>query len=203
MTLKHQGKACSKLEETTMFTEKQVVSLTGLSRKDLYKLNVSGTVKPKRNPITYSWNQLIFLRVLNLLRDEWSLQTLENLFKSFPDKGVERVIELIDSSIAVILIEEKNGILDFKLISNLTFEDEVYNQSFKRAIENIKSGKKLTSEDAHAIISGVADDCLEEDGIKKFSIKKQTLLIIPEVIRELRKAAILPSNEEDNNLKVG
>lgn len=201
MALK-QGKTISTLEKNITFTEKQVVALTGLSRKQLYNLNVSGTVQPKRNPITYSWNQVIFLRVLNILREDWSLQVLEKLFKSFPDEGVERVIELIDSSLAVILIEEKDGILDFKLISNLSFDNEVRNQSFKRAIENIKSGKKLTYEDAHAIISSVADNFLEEDGIKKISINRQTLLIIPEIISELRKAAILPS-QEDINLKAG
>ncbi|BDA76545.1 hypothetical protein CAL7716_107110 (plasmid) [Calothrix sp. PCC 7716] len=202
MTLK-QEKTRSMLEKTATFTEKQVVALTGLSRKQLYKLSVSNIVQPRKNPITYSWNQLVFLRVLSLLREDWSIQVLEKLFKEFPDKGIERVIELINDSLAVILIAEKSGEIEFHLLGNPNFHNEIYGQSFKRAIENIRNGKSLNYEDVTAIISNMVDNFREEDGIKKISIKKQTLLIIPEIIRELRKAAILPSKQEDINLKVG
>ncbi|PAX60234.1 hypothetical protein CK510_02840 [Brunnivagina elsteri CCALA 953] len=191
------------LEKIATFTEKQVVALTGFSRKQLYNLSVSEIVQPKKNPITYNWNQLIFLRVLNLLREDWSLQVLEKLFREFPDKGIERVIELIDGSLAVILIAEKSGVIEFKMVTSLNFDDDIHNQFFKRAIDKIKNSKRLSYDDASAIISNVIDNCREEDGIKKISIKKQTLLIVPEVIRELRKAAILPEEQEDITLKVG
>jgi hypothetical protein len=191
------------LEKTATFTEKQVVALTGFSRKQLYNLSVSKIVEPKKNPITYTWNQLIFLRVLNLLREDWSLQVLEKLFKEFPDKGIERIIEIIDSSLAVILIAEKSGVIEFNIVTNLNFDDDIHNQSFKRAIDKIKNSKRLSYDDASAIISNVIDNCREEDGIKKISIQKQTLLIIPEVVRELRKAAILPEGQKDITLKVG
>lgn len=190
-------------EKTATFTEKEVVTLTGLSRKQLYRLNVSSIVQPKKNPITYNWNQLVFLRVMSLLREDWSLQVLEKLFKEFPDKGIERVIELIPDSLAVILIAEKNGEVEFHVLGNPNFDNQIFGQSFKRAIENIRKGKSLNYEDVTAIISNIIDNCREEDGIKKISIKKQTLLIVPEVIRELRKAAILPSEQENINLKVG
>lgn len=192
----------SMLEKTATFTEKETVALTGLSRKQLYNLSVSEIVQPKKNPITYTWNQVVFLKVLNLLREDWSLQVLEKLFKEFPDKGIERVIELIPELLAVILIAEKNGGIDFYMVGNPGFNNEIFGQSFKRAIENIRNGKSLNYEDVAAIISNIIDNCREEDGIKKISIKKQTLLIIPEVIRELRKAAILPDEQESITLKV-
>ncbi|OKH30121.1 hypothetical protein NIES2101_42715 [Calothrix sp. HK-06] len=198
-----QEKIHSMFEKTATFTEKEVVTLTGLSRKQLYRLNVSSIVQPKKNPITYNWNQLVFLRVMSLLREDWSLQVLEKLFKEFPDKGIERVIELIPDSLAVILIAEKNGEVEFHVLGNPNFDNQIFGQSFKRAIENIRKGKSLNYEDVTAIISNIIDNCREEDGIKKISIKKQTLLIVPEVIRELRKAAILPSEQENINLKVG
>ncbi|MFK0735701.1 MAG: hypothetical protein ACIWVG_31990 [Gloeotrichia echinulata HAB0833] len=201
MTLKPE-KIHSMLEKTATFSEKEVVALTGFSRKQLYKLNVSKIVQPRRNPITYSWNQVVFLRVLNLLREDWSLQVLEKLFKEFPDKSIERIIEIITDSLAVILIAEKSGGIEFHLVGNPNFDNEIYGQSFKRAIENIKNGKSLNYEDITAIVSNIIDNCREEDGIKKISIKKQTLLIIPEIIRELRKAAILPDEQESITLKV-
>jgi hypothetical protein len=199
------------LDKTAMFTEKQVVALTGISRKQLYNLSNSQTVQPQKNPILYTWKQVIFLRVFYILREDWSFQLLEKQFKSFPDYGIEKVIEEIDSSLAVIISDENDGDVRLGILTELTFGNKFYNRHFKKAIENIKTSKPLNYEEIYAIISYVISDEDENDedendeGEENFSckitIKKQTILLIPEVIRELTKAAS-KLNIESFDLKV-
>jgi hypothetical protein len=214
--LARQGQRLMMLDKTAMFTEKQVVALTGISRKQLYNLSNSQTVQPHKNPILYTWKQVIFLRVFYILREDWSFQLIEKQFKSFPGYGIEKVIEEIDSSLAVIISDENDGDVRLGILAELTFGNKFYNRHFKKAIENIKTSKPLNYEEIYAVISYVINDADENEedendedknyeGEENFSykitIKKQTILLIPEVIRELTKAAS-KLNIENFDLKV-
>lgn len=178
------------LKKTAMFSEKQVVTLTGFSRKRLYNLSISKIVQPQKDPILYTWNQVIFLRVLYLLREDWSLQLLEKSFKLFADHQIERIIKDIDTSTAIILFSESRDDLQFKMLGNITFDDDdLYNYSFQKELESIREGKVLdNAEKINAIISYIIGDDHKING-SKISIYKQTIIIIPELIGELKKVA--------------
>ncbi|WP_375503502.1 hypothetical protein [uncultured Nostoc sp.] len=186
-------------EKTAMFSEKQVVTLTGFSRKRLYNLSVSKIVQPQKDPILYTWKQVIFLRILYLLREDWSLQVLEKIFKSFPDDKIEEIIEGIDTSTAVTLFSDSSGELEFKMLGPISFDSDLANHTFNKSLESFKEGELFDSEKTHAIISYIIGDELNRS---KISIQKQTLIIIPELIGELKKVAD-GLNIEYFDLKVG
>ncbi|HYW18476.1 MAG TPA: hypothetical protein VE956_04035 [Nodularia sp. (in: cyanobacteria)] len=178
------------LEKTAMFSEKQVVTLTGFSRKRLYNLSISKIVQPRKDPILYTWNQVIFLRVLYLLREDWSLQVLEKSLKLFAYHQIERIIKDIDTSTAIILFSESKDDLQFKMLGNITFDDDdLSNYAFQKALESIREGKVIdNAEKINAIISYIIGDDQKING-SKISIYKQTIIIIPELIGELKKVA--------------
>lgn len=177
------------LEKNAMFSEKQVVTLTGFSRKRLYNLSISKIVQPQKDPILYTWKQVIFLRVLYLLREDWSFQVLEKLFKAFCDHKIERIIKDIDTSTAIIIFSESRDDLQFKMLGNITLDDDLSNYTFQKALENIKEGKVIdNAEKIPAIISYIIGDDQKVNG-SKISIHKQTVIIIPELIGELKKVA--------------
>lgn len=192
--LVRQGHSVMMLDETAMLTEKNVVALTGISRKQLYNLSNSQTVKPQKNPILYTWKQVIFLRVFYILREDWPFQVIEKKFKSFPVYGIEKVIEEIDSSLAIIISDENNGDVRLGILAELTFGNKFCNRHLKKAIENIKTSKALNYEEIYAVISYVINEADENnEGEENFSykivIKRQTILLIPDVIRDLTKTA--------------
>jgi len=182
-------------EKTAMFSEKQVVTLTGFSRKRLYNFSVSKIVQPQKDPILYTWKQVVFLRVLYLLREDWPLRVLEKIFKAFS----EEIIERIYTSTAIILFSESSGELEFRIFGPITFGSDLANYAFNKSLESFKEGKLLDYEKTHAIISFIIGD--EPNG-SKISIQKQTVIIIPELIGELKKVAD-GLNIEYFDLKVG
>jgi hypothetical protein len=188
-------------EKTAMFSEKQVVALTGFSRKQLYNISISGIVEPLRDPILYTWNQVLFLRVLYLLREDWSMQRLEKIFNECPDYGIEKIIKLIPDSIAVMLFAKSDDVTELEMMVTLDFEDKRFDDNFKKTIDNIKEGKPLNYEETHTIIACIMGNKQTITGAK-ISIKKQTLIIIPKVIRDLTMAAE-GLNIEILDLKVG
>lgn len=61
--------------ESLYFSEKEVVALTNLSRKELLYLKNKAVVSPVINrPIRYTYNQLILLRIIKLLKQYLSSQ---------------------------------------------------------------------------------------------------------------------------------
>lgn len=187
------------LQEAGMFSEKQVVALTGFSRKRLYNLSVSKIVQPQKDPILYTWKQVIFLRMLYLLREDWSLQILEKIFKAFPDDKIEEIIEVIDTFTAITLFAESSGELQLKILGPITFDSDLVNYTFNKSLESFKEGKLLDYEKTHAIVCCIIGD--EPNG-SKISIQKQTVIIIPELIGELKKVGD-GLNIEYFDLKVG
>lgn len=188
------------LYETAMFSEKQVVTLTGLSRKRLYNLSVSGIVVPEKDPILYTWKQVVFLRVLYLLREDWSLQVIDKQFRVAAENGIDRLIELIDTSIAVLFFESSDQ-YEFSTLEISIFKEEFYDQHLVKALNKIKEGTTLDYNDIFALISEILQQPSKTDG-SKISFNKQTLIIIPELIRELTQAAS-GLNIEFFNLEAG
>ena len=65
------------MSENLLFAEKEIVSLTGLTRMELMSLKAKAIAMPViKKPIRYTYNQLIFLRVVKLLKQISQLQFL-------------------------------------------------------------------------------------------------------------------------------
>ena len=94
-----------KIHRAKMFTQSQVVLLTGLTRKQLVRWDISGIVKPYRHPcLLYDWNQVLFLRILFYWRKEASFQKIERILL---DEPVERFYDHMAKSSLAMLNDQK------------------------------------------------------------------------------------------------
>ena len=192
-----------KIDKAIHFSEKDAQMLSGFTRRQLQKLDESGLIVPQRLPmIVYSWNQLIFLRVLFEFRQDWTFKQLEVIFKKFPPQALDLLLERIEISLAGILILESDEHVNFQLVENITFKNDFTNYKLKKAVENIQNNVRLDQEQALAIIEHVATDQGEDYSNSRVSIKKQTLVIIPLLIRDLKNVA-QELEIENFDLKVG
>ena len=135
--------------ESLYFSEKEVVSLTDLTRKELLYLKNKIVVSPVINkPIRYTYNQLILLRIIKLLKEYLSSQFIaeiveENLVFDCDLKQVS--LMLITGSI--LLLDDNKEIREIfdKLLLPLNkeiFEDTVGKNS---KINSILSNSILIS----------------------------------------------------------
>ncbi|MBC1238500.1 hypothetical protein [Nostoc sp. 2RC] len=193
-----------RVQKARFFSQKEAELLSSLTRNQLRKLDDIELVVPAKHPtILYSWNQLIFLRVLFRFSEDWSFKLLIEYFKLFSSKDLETLINRLDKCTSALLILEKNDEIYFQLLGEITLEDnDLVNQKLKKAIENIKNGEKLDFDDAFEIIKYIAYDALGENSSSKICFKKQTLIIIPEIIQEITSLA-LELEIKDFDLKVG
>ncbi|BAY20252.1 hypothetical protein NIES21_61220 (plasmid) [Anabaenopsis circularis NIES-21] len=183
------------LYETAMFSEKQVVAMTGFSRKRLYNLSVSEIVIPEKDPILYTWEQVVFLRVLYLLRQDWSLQVIEKQFRIADQTGIERLIERIHTSTALLFYETSNE-YELSILEISILNEESSDPILVTALKKIKEGKTLNYNDTLVILSQLLKQPLKTDSSKIF-FNKQTLIITPQLIRELIQVAGSLSTESD------
>jgi len=180
-----------KLEKAKYFSQKETETLSGFTRRQLRKLEEVELVVPQKNPILYTWNQLIFLRVLFEFRQDWTFKQLEIIFKACASdsQGLDRLIETIDKSFAALLILESDDTVDFQVVQNISLEDDLQNHKLKIAMENIKNNVKINEDEALAIIKYIASGDGDDDSDSRVSIKKQTLVVIPLLIRNLKNLA--------------
>jgi hypothetical protein len=95
------------------FSQKEAGILCEFSRKQLQKLEELEILTPQKTPvIQYSWNQIIFTRVLYCFRQLWSLQDVIKAFRD-PENpiDIEAIVENIDKFVDIYL-GQKNGIGD-------------------------------------------------------------------------------------------
>lgn len=191
-----------RIQKARYFSQREVEQLSSLTRNQLRKLDDIKLVVPLKHPaILYSWNQLIFLRVLFRFSEDWSFKQLIDILTKVPSKGLEQLIDRIETSITAILFLEKDGDIIFELMEKITFEeDDLLTHKLKKAIENIKNGEKIDFDDALEIIKFIATD-FGENSSSKICFKKQTLIIIPEIIQEITSLA-LELEIKDFDLKV-
>ena len=179
-----------KLEKTKHFSQKETEMLSGFTRRQLQKLEESGLVVPERIAgIVYTWNQLIFLKILFEFRQDWTFKQLEFIFKDYLCERFDRLIETIDKSLAALLILESDNRVNFQVVENITLENDFKNHKLKIAIDNIRNNVKLNKDEGIAIIEYIARGDGDDDYDSRVSFKKQTLVIIPSVISNLKNLA--------------
>lgn len=161
------------IEKSRKFSQKEAVALSGFSRKQLQKLEELKILNPQKSPtILYTWNQIIFLRILYHFRQIWSLQQIDKALKDAENPiNIEVIIENIDKFFNVYLGEKGNlgnhGIyFQFNKVINLS------------EIE-LKAVYKLSVEMPSVVI---------DDGIP-LEQGKFTVLNIPKIIDELKSMA--------------
>lgn len=169
-----------KLEKAKHFSQKETEMLSGFTRRQLQKLEESGLVVPERIAgIVYTWNQLIFLKILFEFRQDWTFKQLEFIFKDYLCERFDRLIETIDKSLAALLILESDNRVNFQVVENITLENDFKNHKLKIAIDNIRNNVKLNKDEGIAIIEYIARGDGDDDYDSRVSFKKQTLVIIP------------------------
>lgn len=180
-----------KLEKAKYFSQKETETLSGFTRRQLRKLEEVELVVPQKNPILYTWNQLIFLRVLFEFRQDWTFKQLELICKEWASdsKGLNRLIETIDKSLAALLILGSDNRVNFQVVENITLQNDFKNHKLKIAIDNIRNNVKLNKDEGIAIIEYIARSDGDDDYDSRVSFKKQTLVIIPSVISNLKNLA--------------
>ncbi|MBF2067254.1 MAG: hypothetical protein IGS39_22985 [Calothrix sp. C42_A2020_038] len=189
-------------KKSEMFSQKEAELLSGFTRSQLRKLDEAGLVVPNRDTaVLYTWNQLIFLRVLNKLRQDWSFKQLELLFLDYKHSEVgslDKLIYNIDTNLSAILVVDKDGEVIFDVVKQLKIDNEVTDSNLKKAIASTLNGQKL-DEESLKIIAYIAENSLSDS---KISIRKRTLVVIPQVIQELIELG-KQLNIKDFDLKIG
>ncbi|GAX45899.1 MAG: hypothetical protein KME22_00385 [Hassallia sp. WJT32-NPBG1] len=174
----------ARLEKSRMFSQKETVELSGFSRKQLQKLEQLEIIKPRKIPaVLYSWNQIIFLRILYHFRKIWSLQQIDKAFKDSENPiNAEVIIEDIDKFLNVYFGEKG-------VIGNLG----IYIQFNEVNMSEIrfKAAYKSIVELPHIVI---------DDGVE-IGQGKFTVLNVPKVIEELKVMAE-SLNVQESKLKV-
>ena len=174
----------ARLEKSRMFSQKETVELSGFTRKQLQKLEQLEIIKPRKIPaVLYSWNQIIFLRILYHFRKIWSLQQIDKAFKhSEKPIDIELIIKDIDKFLNIYFGEKG-------VIGNLG----IYVQFNAYNLSEIQS---------KAIYKMILEfpDIVIDDGVE-IGQGKFTVLNVPKVIEELKVMA-KSLNLEESKLKV-
>ncbi|MBG1258416.1 hypothetical protein [Nostoc commune] len=114
-----------KEERSKYFDQREAEILSGFSRNQLRKLiEVELIVPIKRPAIFYTWKQLVFLRVLNYLRQERTFKEIERVFRA-----TSNIPELIDSCDKMLFIAfgtvKSDGELGFAFSYLADYVDEL------------------------------------------------------------------------------
>jgi len=129
-----------KTDKAIYFSEKDVQMLSGFTRSQLQKLDESDLIVPERIPmITYSWNQLIFLRIFYHLRSDWSYKQIEIVLLDL-SRTLELHINEMHKYVAVIfgentiLFHEKEIGIAFDFVSEI--ETDFTSKQFRNYLSN-------------------------------------------------------------------
>ncbi len=76
-------KSSLKISPAKLFTRKEAVILSGLTMNQVIKLEQKNLIVPQRQPIRYTWNQIVKLRVIYYARQMLSLQVITDELASF------------------------------------------------------------------------------------------------------------------------
>lgn len=102
-----------KVQKYTHFTQKEAELLSGFTRDQLRTLDTSKLIVPYKHPsVLYTWNQIIFLRILFVLREEWSFYQIKTAINN-SKVDMPQAIENIQNYIFVNLLLEKDEPLQF------------------------------------------------------------------------------------------
>ncbi len=146
------------------FTQKQACQLSGFSREQLQKLELREIVIPCKHPsILYSWNQIIFLKSLHALREEWSFKQIEKALNEY-EESMENIEKNISKAIKVIFGE-------FGIKPNIQIIIQFEYLSDTVSSEQAESMRDIHSRDSRTSVE---------------RYPRQTHIIIPKTIKELK-----------------
>lgn len=125
------------MSENLLFAEKEIVSLTGLSRMELMSLKAKAIAVPViKKPIRYTYNQLIFLRLVKLLKKYLSSQFIgEIVAENFVfECDLSNVSLIIVTGIGILQVDDSKEIQEvcdkiFSPLKEEIFEEVVRKES--------------------------------------------------------------------------
>jgi hypothetical protein len=184
-----------KEEKSKLFTQKQAEQLSGFSRDQMRKLDEKQIVVPQKHPaILYSWNQVIFLKILFHFREDLTWGQIEEGLNNC-EYNIQEIVDGIQETLIVAIGEVK----DKKLIFINRVESKM--NDFDKHLD-----KKIISEDSELISKAFKVINSQDSNNVLFAYAKvrfnAVVITIPQIIIELKKHAE-ELEIEDFNLKVG
>lgn len=179
-------KQLSTAKRNIMFSQKEAEILSGFSRNQLRKLDSSGLVVPARDAgIVYSWNQIIFLKIINELRKDWTFKQLECVFSPWETSGsLEAFVNTVDKQLAVVILDEKGNGIFFRIVkSNVKLGDDAENENLQKSLSLAFEGCEL-DEKTLKILAFIAEDSTRPK-VSTISVSKKTIVIVPQIVQEL------------------
>lgn len=183
-----------KEQKAKLFNQKQAENLSQLSRSQLRKLDEAGLVVPLKYPaILYNWNQVIFLRVLYCLREDWSFMQIEKALREC-EFSIEEIIGNINKYLFVALGKKADGKFAFVFMNESIFGDDLLG----------RKARKLFSTESELFLENLKK--IDNDSVIMTNSKRKvndfTSIAIPQIINEIKERA--EELQIDNfHLKVG
>ncbi|QLE60026.1 hypothetical protein [Nostoc sp. TCL26-01] len=169
----------AKIEKSRLFSQKEAIQLSGFTRAQLLKWEEAEIVKPHREfAILYDWNQLIFLRVLYHLRQNWTFKQIETGLKNCYS-SVDEIIQDIHKHLFIALGIRGNEIaLAAPIELTTTLASRLNNDFLMHKMKHI-----FSVEDFQEYILNID----ENHPIGKLSkVKAFNCIAIPQIILELK-----------------
>jgi hypothetical protein len=157
----------SYMQKARGFSQRQAGLLTKFTRDQLQRLEDREIVLPCKHPTTlYNWNQIIFLKSLFVLRQDWSFKQIEKALGEYEESMVD-IEKNIPTAIKLIFGEfgEKPNI---KIIIQFEYLLDTVSIEQAERMRDIHSNDSLSSVERY---------------------RRQTHVNIPRIIKELKQEA--------------
>jgi len=166
------------------FTQKETQLLSGFTRDQLRTLYLSNLIVPfKKSTILYTWNQIIFLRLLFELREDWSFYQLKTAINN-SKVDIAQAIEQVQDFLFLMLVYETEEEIHFlfKSTYGILYSTQIFESEGQSLIENtvpllegnIPSSKNFTFKSTTINIALVINDLkniAKELNIEDFDLK--------------------------------
>ena len=144
--------------ENMYFSEKEVVSLTDLTRREVVYLKSRFIVAPViKKPIRYTYNQLILLKIIKLLKKYLSIQFIgEFVEDNFVfECDLSSVSLMLVSGNSIVLVDDTEEIQNFCDEIFLPLNEEIFEEAVRKGskINSIFSNVSLISSKRVLIVS--------------------------------------------------
>lgn len=144
--------------ENICFSEKEVVSLTGSTRREVVYLKSRFIVTPViKKPIRYTYNQLILLKIIKLLKRYLSIQFIGEVIEDnfVFECDLSTISLMVISGNSIILVDDSEEIQNLCDEILLPLNEEIFEEAVKKGskINSIFSNVSLISSKRLLILS--------------------------------------------------